>query len=88
MSRFDWPALMRAGMQGLGLTPDRFWRLTPAELRLMLGQAGSAAPLGREGLEALMAAWPDAAPGLEAGPGTGTGRAGEGERDAGSERVR
>lgn len=59
MSAFDWPALMRAGMQGLGLAPDVFWRLTPAELRLMLGQGGDAAPLSRAGLDALLAAWPD-----------------------------
>lgn len=58
-SGFDWPALMRAGMQGLGLAPDAFWCLTPAELRLMLGQGGDAAPLSRAGLDALLAAWPD-----------------------------
>ncbi len=59
MSGFDWPALMRAGMQGLALTPDQFWRLTPAELRLMLGQGAGQAPMNRAGLEALQAAWPD-----------------------------
>ncbi len=59
MSGFDWPALMRAGMQGLGLTPMQFWALTPAELRLMLGQDGAQAPLSRAGLAALQAAWPD-----------------------------
>ena len=38
MSRtLDWPALMRAGMQGLRLTPDAFWALTPAEFQMMLG---------------------------------------------------
>jgi uncharacterized phage protein (TIGR02216 family) len=58
---FDWPALMRAGMQGLRLTPDVFWRLTPAELRLLLGQGGADAPLNRAGLEALLAVYPDAA---------------------------
>jgi uncharacterized phage protein (TIGR02216 family) len=26
--RLDWPGLMRAGMQGLGLHPDVFWRLS------------------------------------------------------------
>lgn len=57
--RFDWPALMRAGMQGLRLTPDQFWRLTPAELRLMLGQGGAQAPMNRAGLEALQTAYPD-----------------------------
>ncbi len=57
---FDWPALIRAGLQGLGLTPDAFWALTPAELQLMLGAGGSGtAPLLSEGLEALMAAYPD-----------------------------
>ena len=32
--RFDWPGLMQAGLRGLGLTPDQFWRLTPLELRI------------------------------------------------------
>ena len=59
MNGFDWPALMRAGMQGLRLTPDQFWRLTPAELRLMLGQGAGQAPMGRAGLDALQAAYPD-----------------------------
>lgn len=58
---FDWPALMRAGLQGLGLTPDAFWRLTPVELLLMLGDAPEAAPLRRAGLEALLARFPDMA---------------------------
>lgn len=51
---------MRAGMQGLRLTPDAFWALTPAELQVMLGDPGQSAPLLSDGLEALMAAWPDA----------------------------
>ncbi|MEB8388625.1 phage tail assembly chaperone [Rhodobacteraceae bacterium KMM 6894] len=59
MSSFDWPALMQAGLKGLGLRPVEFWALTPAELRLMLGEAKGAAPLARDGLEALMAAYPD-----------------------------
>lgn len=56
---FDWPGLMRAGMQGLGLTPAQFWALTPAELLLMLGEPGATAPMGRAGLEALAARFPD-----------------------------
>jgi len=56
---FDWPALMRAGLTGLGLRPETFWDLTLAELRLMLGEGGTAGPLGRDGLEALMTAFPD-----------------------------
>jgi len=60
MSGIDWPVLMRAGMQGLRLSPEAFWRLTPAELALMLGQGQGAAPMTRAGLAALEAAWPDA----------------------------
>lgn len=60
MSRFDWPSLMRAGMRGLGLRPDEFWGLTPAELHLLLGRGDGTAPMRRDGLDALMAAYPDA----------------------------
>lgn len=49
--------MLRAGVRGLGLRPDEFWALTPAELHLLLG--GGSAPLGRSGLDALMAAYPD-----------------------------
>ena len=56
---FDWAVLMRAGMLGLRLTPAQFWALTPAELRLMLGQGGADAPMNRAGLAALQAAYPD-----------------------------
>ncbi len=60
MSGLDWPGLMHAGLCGLGLTPDRFWALTPAELWLMLGQSDSAdARMGRDRLGALMAQFPD-----------------------------
>ncbi len=51
---------MRAGMGrdgGLGLMPDQFWRLTPMELRLMLGEGQLA--LTRARLDALVAAYPD-----------------------------
>lgn len=56
---FDWPGLMRAGIQGLGLKPSDFWALTPAELLLMLGEPGAMAPMGRAGLDALAARFPD-----------------------------
>ncbi|WP_370050169.1 MULTISPECIES: rcc01693 family protein [Salipiger] len=59
MERFDWPALMRAGLRGLGLRPGEFWALTPAELRLMLGADSAARPMGRARLEELLAAFPD-----------------------------
>lgn len=57
--RFDWPALMRAGIGGLRLSPDEFWALTPMELRLLLGDARGPDPMGRDRLAALMAAFPD-----------------------------
>jgi uncharacterized phage protein (TIGR02216 family) len=59
MSAFDWVALMRAGIRGLGLRPEEFWRLTPGELAFLLGQGGGAAPLTRAGLDDLAAAYPD-----------------------------
>jgi len=57
-SAIDWPGLMRAGLQGLRLHPEQFWRLTPLELRMMLG-AEDAAPLSRARLEELARAFPD-----------------------------
>ncbi len=55
----DWPGLMAAGMQGLGLQPDAFWRLTPGELMLMLGVGAGDAPLSRARLEELAATYSD-----------------------------
>lgn len=60
MSGIDWPGLMRAGLGRLGLTPEQFWRLSPVELRMMLGAEPQAAPLTRARLEELAAAFPDA----------------------------
>lgn len=59
MSRFDWPALMRAGMGDLRLSPEAFWRLTPAELELMLGPQSGVQPLARPQLDELIRAFPD-----------------------------
>ena len=59
MSAFDWPGLMRAGMGSLGLHPEQFWKLTPAELVLMLGDPAAVAPLDRARLKELARAWPD-----------------------------
>ncbi|MDJ0821457.1 MAG: phage tail assembly chaperone [Paracoccaceae bacterium] len=56
---FDWPVLMRAGMRGLGLSPERFWALTPAELQLLIGEAQGTKPMGRQRLDELIAAFPD-----------------------------
>lgn len=58
MRRFDWAALLRAGLE-LGYRPCQFWRLTPAELAFLLGRDGGQAPLSRARLEELAAAFPD-----------------------------
>lgn len=50
---------MRLGVQGLGLRPDDFWRLTPAELRLMLGENARGGPMTKTGLDDLMESYPD-----------------------------
>lgn len=67
MNRIDWPALMRAGIRGLGLRPQDFWALTPAELELMLGRPGGMAPLMRTRLDELMRAYPDGEEGTRDG---------------------
>lgn len=59
MTAFDWPALLAAGVQRLGVQPREFWQLTPAELALMLGHGGEETALARAGLEQLMDAFPD-----------------------------
>ena len=59
MSGIDWPGLIRAGLHGLRLKPDAFWRLTPIELRIMLGAEGATPPLTRARLAELAAAFPD-----------------------------
>lgn len=56
---FDWPGLLRAGLREIGLKPDEFWALTPAELWLLLGPEAGAMPMGRGRLEALARAYPD-----------------------------
>lgn len=56
----DWPGLMRVGMAGLGLRPEQFWRLTPAELALLLGDPSALLPMGRSRLDDLRSQWPDA----------------------------
>ena len=60
MSRVAWRALMRLGLVELGLAPDLFWQLTPAELLFLagIGEPGEGA-LTRAGLGALMERFPD-----------------------------
>lgn len=59
MSRIDWPGLLRAGLVDLRLSPESFWRLTPLELRIMLGVDRIAPALTRARLDELAAAYPD-----------------------------
>lgn len=59
MTAFDWPVLLAAGVQRLGLRPQEFWQLTPAELALLLGQGGAETSLAGAGLIQLMDAYPD-----------------------------
>jgi uncharacterized phage protein (TIGR02216 family) len=59
MKSIDWSGLMQAGLHGLGLEPSAFWRLTPVELKIMLGREGSVPPLTRARLAELAAAFPD-----------------------------
>ena len=60
MSAIDWPGLMRVGLRDLRLTPEAFWRLTPIELKIMLGADRTGPVLTRTRLEELAAAYPDA----------------------------
>lgn len=59
MSGIDWRGLLQSGLHGLGLEPAVFWRLTPIELRIMLGAEQSAPLLTRARLAELAAAFPD-----------------------------
>ncbi|MEM7210618.1 MAG: rcc01693 family protein [Pseudomonadota bacterium] len=61
---FDWAGLMRLGLGSLRLSPESFWSMTPAELRLALEGAGfltvgGALPMDRARLADLMADFPD-----------------------------
>lgn len=60
MKRIAWARLMRVGLGRMGLAPAVFWDLTPAEFMLMAGIGEAPGALGREGLDALIARFPDA----------------------------
>jgi uncharacterized phage protein (TIGR02216 family) len=60
MSGIDWRGLLQAGLHDLRLEPAAFWRLTPVELRMMLGREQMVPPLTRARLAELAAAFPDA----------------------------
>ncbi len=59
---FPWAEAMAIGLGVLRLPPRDFWAMTPVELaRAISGLTGggSAAPMTRDGLAALMARFPD-----------------------------
>ena len=59
-SLIDWPTLLRIGLGSMGLKPNDFWALTPAEFLLMAGlEPGSSAAMTRKELDALRARFPD-----------------------------
>lgn len=59
MIRLDWPAMLKAGHRLAGLRPSEVWKLTPAELLMLIGVENSPRPLGRRGLETLLENFPD-----------------------------
>jgi uncharacterized phage protein (TIGR02216 family) len=60
VTRIAWAGLMRVGMVSMGLRPDEFWALTPAEFLLMRGQgADTSGGLSRATLAALSSEFPD-----------------------------
>ena len=81
--RFDWPGLMQSGLKGLGLTPDQFWRLTPLELRIMLGADAAAPAFTRSRLDELCRAFPDVK--KDAGHDDADRGAGRSDRGAGGD---
>jgi uncharacterized phage protein (TIGR02216 family) len=54
----NWPAMIQAAAR-MGVAPEAFWRLSLKEWRMLTQVVGRAAPMGREGLEAMMGTWPD-----------------------------
>lgn len=59
MTRIDWPGLLKVGLYDLRLSPEQFWKLTPLELRILLGVDGAQPALTRARLEELSTAFPD-----------------------------
>ena len=59
---FPWASVIRFGLTHLRLTPDAFWRLSLLELTALIGADELPAMATRQGLEALMAQFPDDRP--------------------------
>lgn len=56
---FPWASVIRFGLGYLRLAPDAFWRLSLPELNALIGGNELPATATRQGLEALMALFPD-----------------------------
>lgn len=56
---FPWASVLRFGLGHLRLTPDAFWRLSLPELKALLATNEMPATSTRQGLEELMALFPD-----------------------------
>lgn len=59
MTRIAWAKLMRLGLGRMGLAPAVFWELTPAEFMMMAGIDAAPGAMTRQGLDALVARFPD-----------------------------
>jgi uncharacterized phage protein (TIGR02216 family) len=60
MQPFPWKQAIGFGLGVLKLSPEQFWHMTPRELAYAIeAVTGRAAPLGRDGLAALMKRYPD-----------------------------
>lgn len=62
MKRIAWAGLIRLGLLRLGLAPEVFWDLTPAELMLLAGEDETPKGMTRVAFAELAARFPDAAP--------------------------
>ncbi|MBX9698323.1 MAG: phage tail assembly chaperone [Acetobacteraceae bacterium] len=53
-----WGEMLRTAAR-LGVGPEGFWRLSLREWRMLTERPGGVAPIGREDLMRMAAAWPD-----------------------------
>lgn len=54
----DWGAMVRLALS-LGIEPERFWRLSLREWRMLTARTSGPAPMQRGELERMAEAWPD-----------------------------
>jgi len=57
--KINWRPWMDVGLRTLGLQPNCFWSLTPAELMFLIGQFPQENAFGRDQLSDLCARFPD-----------------------------